>query len=109
MTGKDDLSKVHGMYYHDFSESRFNVDVYRFDNIKTSFLTEGDTIDLNTWEITIRSDKVNIAGNESREWPLAPSDDIFNDRSGSSPDTMTNHFLALVDSRNGEGTYGYTT
>jgi len=59
---KDDLSKIHGAYLHDFSESRYNVDGYRFHNIKTGYLTEGDSIDLNTFEITIRSDKTNIAG-----------------------------------------------
>lgn len=88
------------------SQSRYNVGGYRWENVRASFLSEGDSIDLNTWEITIRSDKTNIAGNESRVNPLTPSTDIFNVRS--SPEEFTRHMLALVDSSNADTTYGLT-
>jgi cyanophycinase len=72
-----DLSKAQQQKNGDFS----------LNNIKVTYLTEGDQINLENYEVKVAEWKKNIKGNEEHDHTLEESTDIFSSPNNYDPDT----------------------
>ena len=59
------------------AQNSTNYGLFQLQNVKISYLTEGDMINLNTYEVTYAEWKKNIKGIEEHDYALHTSYDIF--------------------------------
>jgi len=107
-----------GVYILNTTKSRGSVsnsEPFYYDNIQITYLTKGDTYDMNDGTVTFASFKQDIHGREEHQYPISPTDDIFGspyneDSEGNrkNPEIFTNITVNLFDSAMTNITYGFT-